>query len=55
MNLITASFMLISALICLPMTVQAGKVIINAIGDDLLSDPLITPVENSDGRYEVLN
>jgi Bacterial capsule synthesis protein PGA_cap len=35
--LITASFMLTAALICLPLTVQAEEIIINAVGDIMLT------------------
>jgi len=35
--LITASFMLITTLICLPMSVQAKEVVINAVGDVMLA------------------
>jgi poly-gamma-glutamate capsule biosynthesis protein CapA/YwtB (metallophosphatase superfamily) len=37
MNLIKASFMLTAALICLPLTVQAEEIIVNAVGDVMLA------------------
>jgi hypothetical protein len=49
MNLLTASFILTDALIGLPLTVQAEKVDINAVGDARLSDPLKTRRQGRDG------
>lgn len=37
MNLITASIMLFSFLVCLPPAVQAGEIVINAVGDVMLA------------------
>jgi poly-gamma-glutamate synthesis protein (capsule biosynthesis protein) len=38
MNLITASFILVISLTCLSVTLQAGEIVINAVGDVMLAD-----------------